>query len=411
VADDVLDLQLAPWAARMLTPSRYKGAHGGRASGKSHTFALLLLLKLIRDPSARAICLREFQNSLAESSKQLLEDKIKALGLDGHFRVMRDRIECTQGSGHIVFRGLSDVTADSVKSMEAYDVAWIEEAQTISQRSLNILRPTIRKPGSEIWATWNPVRDTDPIEQLLRAEGGVDDAIVVEVNYTDNPWLPDVIRQEIERDSKRDPDKFAHVWLGRYAALSSRRIFKNWRVEEFETPPNAPRRGGADWGFAQDPTTLVTGWIDGRTLYVDHEAYGVGVDIVDTPDLFLQVPGAEKIPIVADGSRPETISHMRKHGFSRITAAVKGPGSVEDGIKWLQSLDIVVHPRCTNTIRELADYAWKVDKRTDTILAVPEDKDNHTIDALRYMCEGARRIQASARPVVVAAPPPTAHRW
>ena len=123
------------------------------------------------------------------------------------------------------------------------------------------------------------------------------------------------------------------------------------------------------------------------------------------------MPGAEKLPIVADGSRPETISHMRRHGFSRITAAVKGPGSVEDGIKWLQSLDIVVHPRCANVIRELADYAWKVDRRTEQILPVPEDKDNHTIDSLRYMCESARRIADTKRPAVVVAPPPTAHRW
>ena len=149
----------------------------------------------------------------------------------------------------------------------------------------------------------------------------------------------------MEYDRDRDLDKYDHVWCGGYVKSSKSRVFNNWKVQEFEAPKDAHLRFGADWGFAVDPTVLVRCYIVGRTLFIDYEAHQVGCEITDTPDLFMTVPESEKWPIVADGSRPETISHMRKNGFSKIMAAVKGAGSVEDGIEWLKSFDIVVHPR------------------------------------------------------------------
>jgi phage terminase large subunit len=179
------------------------------------------------------------------------------------------------------------------------------------------------------------------------------------------------------------------------------RVFKNWQIDEFTAPPEAIHRFGADWGFAVDPTVLVRCHIVGRRLYVDYEAYRVGCEITDTPDLFMSVPEAEKWPIVADSARPETISHMQRHGFPKIQPAVKGPKSIEDGIEWLKSFDIIVHPRCVNTINELTLYSYKTDPLTGQVLPLLEDKSNHVIDALRYACEGARRAARIKKRTVV----------
>jgi phage terminase large subunit len=213
----------------------------------------------------------------------------------------------------------------------------------------------------------------------------------------------------MEYDRGRDPDKYAHIWLGEYAKSTASRVFTNWRVEEFEAPPDAIHRLGADWGFAVDPTVAVRTHLVGRKLYVDYEAYKVKCEIVNTPELFMQIPEAERWPMIADGSRPETISHMRNNGFGKITNAVKGPGSVKDGIEFLKSFDIIVHPRCKHTIDELTLYSYKVDSKTQEVLPVLEDDHNHVIDSLRYACEAVRRAEAN-KPVTVQ-PQPTVNHW
>lgn len=384
-----LKINTPRWSVPFLNPSRYKGAYGGRGSGKSHERAEALIERCLMQKTD-AVCIREVQKSLSQSVKKLIENKIETLGLGHLFEVQREKIMTPYG-GQIIFQGMQSHTADSIKSLEGYDVAWVEEAQTLSQHSLDLLRPTIRKPNSELWFTWNPRFETDPIELLLRGDNPPPDAIVLEVNFSDNPWFPDVLKDEMLYDLGRDPDKYEHVWRGGYVNNSESRVFKNWKIEEFEALPDAVHRQGADWGFANDPTVLVRCHIVGRTLYIDYEAYKVGCEITDTPALFMEVQDSEKWPITADSARPETISYMRNNGFPKIYSAAKGPGSVEDGIEWLKSFDIIVHPRCKHTIDELTMYRYKVDKLTDKILPLLEDKNNHVIDSLRYACEGARR--------------------
>jgi phage terminase large subunit len=405
-----LRIETPEWALPLLNPARYKAAYGGRGSGKSHAFAELLIEAHIMDQTSRSVCVREVQKSLAQSVKRLLELKIEQMNAGAYFEVQEAVIKSKRGDGLIIFQGMQNHTADSIKSLEGYDRAWVEEAQSLSQRSLDLLRPTIRKPGSELWFTWNPSQASDPVDALLRGEKPPPDATVLEVNFDGNPWFPDVLRQEMEYDRSRDPDKYAHVWKGGYLQNSTARVFKNWRVEEFDAPADAIHRLGADWGFANDPTVLVRCHIIGRTLYIDHEAYMVGCEITNTPDLFMQVPEAERWPLVADSSRPETISHMRKHGFPKIMAAVKGKDSVNEGIEWLKSYDIVVHPRCTHTIDELTFYSYKTDPLTSKILPVLQDLNNHVIDALRYACEGVRRAGSVTRQIAFT-PIPTMNRW
>jgi phage terminase large subunit len=373
----------------LLAPSRYKGTHGGRGSGKSHFFAELLIERCIMEKTY-AVGVREVQKSLAQSVKKLLELKIEKLGVQTQFNVKQDFIGTPYG-GMIIFQGMQNHTADTIKSLEGYDVAWVEEAQTLSQRSLDLLRPTIRKEGSELWFGWNPNLPTDPVDVLLRGENPPPDCVVVESNYRDNPWLPDVLKQEIAYDQKRDPDKFAHVWLGGYQRNSEARVFRNWTVEEFDAPTEAVFRFGADWGFATDPSVLVRCYLMGRKLFVDYEAHMVGCEIDQLPDLFDRVPESRKYFITADSARPETISYMRRHGFPKINSAIKGAKSLEEGVEFLKSFDIVVHPRCQHVIDELTLYCYETDPVTGQIIPKLQDKHNHMIDALRYACEAVRK--------------------
>lgn len=383
-----LKVEVAPVFKPLLSPARYKGAHGGRGSGKSHFFATLLVATAMHKPALRAACIREVQKSLKNSAKLLVEDKIRTMGLSGHFGILESEIR-TPGGGVIMFQGMQNHTADSVKSLEGFDVAWCEEAQSLSQRSLDLLRPTIRKPGSELWFGWNPSKPDDPVE-FLRGEDAPAGSVVVEANWSDNPWLPDELRGDLNDDLKRDPDKFSHVWGGGYSLNSEARVFRNWKVQEFETPDDAIHRMGADWGFAIDPTVLVRCHIEGRKLFVDAEAWEVGCEIDKTPALFDTVKGSREYVIRADSARPETVSYMRRQGF-KIIGAKKGPGSIEDGVEFLRSFDIIVHPRCAKVINELTLYAYKIDQHTGDILPMLEDKNNHTIDALRYALEELRR--------------------
>lgn len=385
---------------------RFRGAKGGRGSGKSHFFAEDIVLDMLVKHT-RVVCGREIQNSIQDSVKQLLEDKITRFGLRNRFRITDREISYAPTDSLCIFRGLQNHTVASIKSLEGFNRFFGEEAQTFSQRSLDLLIPTFRA-GSKLDFAWNPESKKDPIERFFNENLEDPDFCLVHVNYDANPWFPDELRRDMLRDRRRDIDKYSHVWLGKYKTRSEARVFRNWRIEDFETPANVRFYFGADWGFSVDPTVLIRAFMIGETLYVDHEAHAVGCEIDNTPALFAGddiqtpprwsnpnrypgIPGSLKWPLVADSARPETISYMRKRGFTRMTPSVKGKGSVEDGIEFLKNYDIVVHPRCVHTIDELASYSYKVDEKTQEILPVLADKKNHLIDALRYALEGTRR--------------------
>jgi phage terminase large subunit len=404
----ILDIPTAPVFEPLLAPARYKGAKGGRGSGKSHFFADCWLEEQVRT-RIDFVCLREVQKDLKFSVKKLLESKIEGYNAGYYFDV-QDRQILSRHGGVTIFEGMQNHTADSIKSLEKFKRAWFEEAHRASQRSLDLLRPTIRDEDSELWFSWNPENDTDPVDQLLLGAEPPPRCVVVHATFDDNPWLPKVLREELEHDRKRDPTKFRHIWLGEYQSHSEARVFKNWRTEEFDVDLDAVKRQGADWGYAIDPTVLVQCYIVGRTLYVPFEAWMIGCDIVDIPELFMTVPEAEKWPVTADSARPETIAHLRKNGFPKVLPAVKGAKSLEEGVAFLQSFDIVVHPRCQHVIDELTMYRYRTDPLTGKVLPVLEDKNNHCIDALRYACEGVRRARREKEREVPAAEKEVAER-
>jgi phage terminase large subunit len=204
----------------LLAPARYKGAWGGRGSGKSHFFAELLVEECLANKGTRAVSIREVQKTLKESSKRLIEDKLRTLGVaTGHgFKVFNEVIQ-TPGDGVITFTGMQDHTADSIKSLEGYRIAWVEEAQSLSARSLQLLRPTIRLEGSELWFGWNPRRKSDAVDALLRGEMLPTGAAVVNANWKDNPKFPAVLEQERLDCLRLQPEQYEHVWQGAYATV------------------------------------------------------------------------------------------------------------------------------------------------------------------------------------------------
>jgi phage terminase large subunit len=330
----------------------------------------------------RILCARETQLSIADSVHKLLGEQVDILELSNFYDVQKSRIIGANGT-EFLFKGIKH-NPQEIKSTEGVDVAWVEEAQAVSENSWNILIPTIRKDNSEIWITFNPGEEADPTYQrfVLNPPPG---AVVKKVNWHDNPWLPKVLRDEMEYLRRVDYDAYLHVWEGEPRTISDAVIFKGkFTVEPFDTPTDARFYFGADWGFSQDPTTLVRAFVRDKSLYIDHEAYGIGVDIDKTPALFDAVPDSRKWQIYADSARPETISYMKRAGF-KIAACEKWSGSVEDGIAFLRSFErIIIHERCKHTAEEFRLYKYKVDAQSNEVLPVIVDKHNHCTDSLRY---------------------------
>lgn len=281
-----IDVEVAKAFTPLWRPARYKGAWGGRGSGKSHDRATALVLRCV-EKKTRAVCIREIQKSLDESVKALIEEKIKAHGLSDKFEVQHNIIKGANGS-RIIFQGMQDHTADSIKSLEDYDIAWVEEAQTLSARSLKLLRPTIRKPGSEIWFTWNPRFEDDPVDEFFRGEHPPPDSICVSAVYSDNPWLTPELRLEVEFDRMANADQFDHIWLGDYeniteGAYYSRLITASQtegRIGDYPYRPDLPLI--TSWDIGVDDYTAIWFWqIISRTqvnLVDYYEASGEGAE-------------------------------------------------------------------------------------------------------------------------------------
>lgn len=368
----------------LFKPARYKVAHGGRGGAKSWGFARALLV-IGAQRKIRVLCAREYQNSIQESVHKLLCNQIDAMGLQSYYPdITQTGIKGVTGT-EFIFSGIKN-NVTKIKSMEGVDYCWCEEAEKISNESWQILIPTIRKPGSEIWVSFNPHYESDPTYRRF-VVNPPDDAVVVQISWRDNPWFPDELRREMEYLRRVDFDAYRHVWEGECATSSNSQVLRGKvEVEAFE--PQADWDGayfGADWGFATDPTAAVKLWIHERKLYIEYEVYGVGVEIDETPAMFDKIPGARDHVMRADNARPETISYLNRHGYPRIYGCEKWAGSVEDGIAFLRSFEkIVIHPRCINAQQEARLWCYKTDKLTGDVLPVVVDAHNHIWDAVRY---------------------------
>lgn len=399
---DTLAEAMVDWAKPLQQPARYKCLYGGRGSGKSYAVADTLLIEGSRR-CIRVLCGREFQVSIKDSVHHLLKRRINELGLSDFYTVQEATILGPHGT-QFIFKGIRH-NISSIKSMSGITHCWIEEAQTISQESWEVLVPTIREEGSEIWVTFNPHQDSDPIYQLF-VEKPRPNSYIERVNWDRNPHFPTVLDEERRLMAATDPDLYAHIWEGECIKNSEAQVlFGKWVVDEF-TPGSdwdGPYHGG-DWGFGTDPSAAVRLWVHGRKLYVEYESYAYRLELDDTAKRWRQdIPGIEGYVVRADSSRPDSISHVRRHGIPQLQGAKKGPNSVAEGIAHLRSYEkIIVHPRCKNFAQECRLYSHKVDRLTGDVLPDIIDKYNHLIDSARYALEPlmkpiAQRRQAQAR--------------
>jgi phage terminase large subunit len=366
---------------------RYKVLRGGRGSAKSWSIARYLVLKTAFG-KFRILCTREMQNSIKDSVYKLLVDQIYALDLQKYFEIQKEGIASIYGS-QFIFKGLHHNISE-IKSTEGIDICWVEEAEKVSEDSWTILIPTIRNEASEILISFNPEQEKSSTYTRF-AKNPPPDCLSIALTFEDNPWFPEVLRREMEYDKRVDYEKYEYVWLGKPKKYSQALIFppSKIKIEEFEASEDTRLYFGADFGFSTDPTILVRMFRKDRKLYIDYEAYGHGIELLDLPQFFKTVPGAfeSEWKIIADSARPDTINFLRQEGFC-IEGAEKGKGSVEDGIEFIRSFEeIIIHPRCTGTKDNFENYKWKQDKITGEILPIPAPGSDHAPDAVRYALE------------------------
>lgn len=375
---------------------RYRCSHGGRGSAKTRTFALMTAIRgymaAMNGQSGVILCAREYMNSLEESSMEEVKQAIRSVPwLNDFYELGEKYIRTKCRSVSYVFAGLRH-NLDSIKSKARILIAWVDEAESVSEIAWTKLTPTVREAGSEIWVTWNPERDGSATDKRFR-KNPPDNAIVVEMNYDDNPWFPSVLEEERLSDQERlDSATYAWIWEGAYLENSDKQVLANkYVVKSF--PDDLWQKAdrllfGADFGFAKDPNTLLRQFILNDCLYIEYEVYGVGVELDYMPAFYDKIPESRKWPIKADSARPETISYLKRQGFN-ISAAKKWQGSVEDGITHLRGFkQIIIHPRCKETAKEARLYSYKTDRITGEVLPIIEDKNNHCWDAVRYGLDG-----------------------
>lgn len=399
------NLEIPPKLIPVFTgPARYRGAYGGRGSAKTRTFALMTAVRgymaAQQGQSGVILCAREHLNSLDESSLEEVKQAIRSVPwLNDYYEIGEKYVRTKNKLVSYVFAGLRS-NLDSIKSKARILIAWIDEGEQVSEVAYQKLLPTVREEGSEVWVTWNPERDGSPTDKRFRKDPP-DDANIVEMGYQDNPWFPATLETQRKEDQSRlDPATYAWIWEGAYLENSDAQVLAGKvRVEEFE--PKSFWDGpyfGLDFGFAQDPTAALKTWVFDGVLYVEHEAGKVGLELDDTAAyLSDRIPDIADHAVRADSARPESISYLKRHGLPRMEGVKKWQGSVEDGVQHLRSYrEIVIHPRCPQTIKESRLYRYKTDRLSGDVLPAILDANNHFMDALRYALSPLIRRKPSA---------------
>lgn len=376
------------------TDWREAAVYGGRFSLKSHTVARILLIRA-RQQKTRVACFREFQNSIADSSHQLLADLIKTYELND-YKVTENSIINSINGSDFIFKGLHH-NEQSVKSIEGVDIAWIEEAQTITTNSLEVLTPTIRKEGSQLIYTYNRLLEEDPVHKRLVLEGRPN-TLIINTNYdiaVKYGWMPESVLQEINDDKEFRPSLYKHKWLGEPNSLE-RRVYSDWI--QVDTIPHEARieRRGLDFGYKNDPTAVIAIYYYNGGYILDEELYRKGMHNNEIAAFLNNLPNPNTL-VVGDSAEPKSIDELR---LSRVNIlGVKKAGGEDSlgnqktfrqyGIDFIRQQKISVTKRSINTWQEYLNYLHKEDKE-GKILNDPEDGNDHAMDAIRYGFEGLR---------------------
>jgi phage terminase large subunit len=365
--------------------AQYRAAYGGRGSAKSYTFALMLAVRGMMEP-CRILCCRELMNSIKDSSFAQIKEVIRAHPeLSAHYSFGESFIR-GRNDTEVLFRGLRH-NVEGLKGFTDANICWVDEAENVSAESWKELLPTIRKPGSETWVSWNPRRKTSATNRIFR-EDPMPSTKLVQVNWRDNPWFPAELELQRRHMERNDPDAYQHVWEGGFETKSAAQVLiDKWQVREFK--PTRTWDGpyyGMDFGFADDPTALVRCWLFADCLWIEHAEAQQRLELDQTASWFRdRIPGVAEHVIRADSASPGTISYLKRHGLPKITGVQKWAGSVEEGVKHLRSYRrIYIHPRAKAAIEEARLWSWKQDRLSGDILPTLVDADNHTWDAVRY---------------------------
>lgn len=384
-------------------PSRYKASWGGRGSGKSHDRAGALIDDSLYERGLLSVCIREVQKSLKDSAKRLLESKLEEyrLGEADGFKVYTDRIQ-TPGDGVIIFQGMQDHTAESIKSLEGFKRAWAEEAQTLSGRSLGLLRPTIRAPGSELWFTWNPRLENDAVDLMFRGGDPPTGTSIVRANWNDNPWFPPELEQERLDCQRQQPDQYAHVWEGDYVSVADGAYFardlalarEQGRIGQVIADPLMQYRAYWDIGV-RDATSIWVAQFTGQTIKVLDYYEAVGQPLAAHLDwLRANGYGSALCVLPHDGARHDAITavrfedHIRSAGFTVETVENQGKGAAIKRVEAARRLFPRIffdQAKCKGGLKALGWYHEKRDEHRNIGLGPEHDWASHGADAFGLM--------------------------
>lgn len=388
----------------LFKPYRYKIIYGGRGSGKSWGVARYLLITAASQP-LRVLCTREVQKSLRQSVHQLLSDQIEELGLQSFYTILETEIRGKNGS-MFIFAGLSTQTADSIKSLEGVDKVWIEEASTITKRSLDILIPTIRKPNSEIILTFNPDLDTDEVYQRF-VLNTPPDSWLMHINYSDNPWLSDVLEQERQHCLRSDPRSHDHIWLGKPKSVVDGAIFADeyqamldeHRVTKITHDPILKAHIVFDLGFRDSMAIIVVqrsgselrviDYIEDSHRTLDYYSNELKAKNYNYGTVFMPHDAVAKD--FKTGKSAAEI--MESFGWSVIIVPM---GDVENGLRvvrmtfpriWMDKEKTVRLQEC------MKRYRRQISVTTQIVGNPLHDEYSHGADAFRYMCLAADQMK------------------
>jgi len=388
-----VEIELPKKLVPLLTPPlgtfRYRCAYGGRGGAKSFSFALMSVIFGVQKKIS-VLCVRQFFTSVAKSFyKELIAAIEFSPWLKQFYTIKKTEIVGNNGTT-FEFGGL-EININNVKGATQFDLWIVDEAEDVCEMAWQVFPQSVRKVNSEIWVIFNPQKKDSPTDLRFRQKPP-QNSKVVELQYYDNPFFPDILNRERLRDKEiLNSATYKWIWFGDYLEMTEAQIFKDkYIVQDFK--PGWDWDGpylGLDFGFSVDPTAAVKFWIYENILYIEYDAGQVGLELDETVEFLSKaIPDFTKHIVVADNARPESISYLKRFGLPLIEPAKKGPNSVKEGLtKLLSYKKIVIHSRCRNTLSEFKNYSYKVDKHTSRITSLIIDANNHYIDAIRYGAE------------------------